>query len=158
MSTVPLDQTDGGALSHVLHASERPIMTRSVNEVVAVLRETARAAAGAEGITVVIEDEGSCSYVAEDAVSPLWQGQTFQADHCISGWVMHHRQTVVIRDVRFDPRIPQDAYSPTLVRSLVMVPIAIRLHGMSLIVEKPATSTPCVTRGKWPALRLERVD
>jgi len=117
-------------------------MTRSVNEVVAVLRETARAAIGAEGITVVIEDKGSCYYVAEDAVSPLWQGHTFQAGNRISGWVMHHRHTVAIRDVRFDPRIPQDAYAPTRVRSLVMVPIAIRLHGIRLIVEKSATSTP----------------
>lgn len=36
---------------------------------------------------------------------------------------MQHRETVAIRDVRFDPRIPQDAYAPTFVRSLVMVPI-----------------------------------
>ncbi|MCO8164328.1 ATP-binding protein [Pseudomonas sp. 21LCFQ010] len=94
-----------------------------MDEVVAVLRDTARAAVGAEGIAVVIEDAGRCSYVAEDADSPLWQGQTFQADHCISGWVMHHGETVAIRDVWDDPRIPQDAYAPTFVRSLVMVPI-----------------------------------
>lgn len=123
MSTVPVGQNNEDRLSHVLNASERLVMARSVDEVVDVLRDTARAAVGAEGIAVVIEDEGRCSYVAEDAVSPLWQGQTFQADHCISGWVMHHRETVVIRDVRFDPRIPQDAYAPTFVRSLVMVPI-----------------------------------
>lgn len=123
MSTVPVDQNNEGRLSLVLNASERLVMARSVEEVVAVLRDTARAAVGAEGIAVVIEDEGRCSYVAEDAVSPLWQGQTFQADQCISGWAMHHRETVAIRDVRIDPRIPQDAYAATFVRSLVMVPI-----------------------------------
>ncbi|WP_459744612.1 PAS domain S-box protein [Pseudomonas sp. 3A(2025)] len=98
-------------------------MAGSVDEVVAVLRDTARATVGAQGIAVVIENDGRCSYVAEDAVSPLWQGQTFAADHCISGWVMHHGETVAIADVRLDPRIPQDAYAPTFVRSLVMVPI-----------------------------------
>nr|WP_245399237.1 GAF domain-containing protein [Pseudomonas syringae] len=98
-------------------------MATSVEEVVAVLRDTARAAVEAEGVAVVIEHGGRCSYVAEDAVSPLWQGQTFPTDHCISGWVMHHGETVSIRDVRLDPRIPQDAYAPTFVRSLVMVPI-----------------------------------
>lgn len=123
MSTVPVDQNNEGRLSHLLNATERLGTARSVDEVVAVLRDTARAAVGAEGIAVVIEDEGRCSYVAEDADSPLWQGQTFQADHCISGWVMHHRETVAICDVRVDPRIPQDAYAPTFVRSLVMVPI-----------------------------------
>lgn len=110
-------------LSHVLNASERLAGAASVNEVVAVLRDTARAAVGAEGIAVVIENEGLCSYVAEDAVSPLWQGQSFLIDNCISGWVMRHSETVAIRDVRLDPRIPQDAYAPTFVRSLIMVPI-----------------------------------
>nr|WP_162874490.1 GAF domain-containing protein [Pseudomonas viridiflava] len=123
MPSVPVELGGDERLSHVLNASERLAAAASVDEVVAVLRDTARAAVGAEGIAVVIEHDGRCSYVAEDAVSPLWQGQTFPADHCISGWVMHHGETVAIRDVRLDPRIPQDAYAPTFVRSLVMVPI-----------------------------------
>lgn len=123
MPTVALDPQGDERLSHVLDASERLVMAGSVDEVVAILRDTARAAVGAEGVAVVIEHDGRCSYVAEDAVSPLWQGQTFPADHCISGWVMHHGETVAMSDVRLDPRIPQDAYAPTFVRSLVMVPI-----------------------------------
>jgi PAS domain S-box-containing protein len=123
LAIVSLALSDEDRLSHVLNASERLVMARSVDEVVAVLRDTARAAVGAEGIAVVIENDGRCAYVAEDAVSPLWQGQSFPADHCISGWVMHQGETVAIRDVRLDPRVPQDAYAPTFVRSLVMVPI-----------------------------------
>ncbi|WP_236249392.1 GAF domain-containing hybrid sensor histidine kinase/response regulator [Pseudomonas cichorii] len=121
--TVPKDPIGDDRLSHVLNASERLASAASVDEVVAVLRDTVRATVGAEGVAVVIENEGRCSYVAEDAVSPLWQGQNFLIDHCISGWAMRHRKTVAIRDVRLDPRIPQDAYAPTFVRSLVMVPI-----------------------------------
>ncbi|MDU8600646.1 ATP-binding protein [Pseudomonas syringae] len=110
-------------LSHILNASERLTRATSVDEVVAVLRDTTRAAIGADGIAVVIENEGRCSYVAEDAVSPLWQGQSFPIDHCISGWAMRHSETLAISDVWLDPRVPQDAYVPTFVRSLVMVPI-----------------------------------
>lgn len=123
MATVPVDLRNDERLSHVLSASERLVMARTVDEVVAVLRDTARATVGAEGIAVVVANDGCCSYVAEDAVSPLWQGQTFAADQCISGWAMRHGETVAIADVRLDPRIPQDAYAPTFVRSLVMVPI-----------------------------------
>ncbi|RZF64953.1 response regulator [Sphingomonas populi] len=36
---------------------------------------------------------------------------------------MLNRQTVVIPDIRSDDRIPQDAYRPTFVRSLVMAPV-----------------------------------
>jgi PAS domain S-box-containing protein len=107
----------------VLHASERLVMAGSVDEVVAVLRDTARATVGAQGVAVVMANDGCCSYVAEDADTVLWQGQSFPADQCISGWVMNHGETVAIADVRLDPRIPQDAYAPTFVRSLVMVPI-----------------------------------
>jgi PAS domain S-box-containing protein len=121
--TVPLDPIVDDRLSHVLNASERLARAASVDEVVDVLRDTARATVGAEGVAVVIENDGCCSYVAEDAVSPLWQGQSFLVDHCVSGWAMRHRETVAIRDVRLDPRVPQDAYAPTFVRSLVMVPI-----------------------------------
>jgi PAS domain S-box-containing protein len=98
-------------------------MASSVDEVVAVLRDTARATVDAQGVAVVLEDQGRCAYVAEDAVSALWQGQSFAADHCISGWVLRHGETAAISDVRVDSRIPQEAYAPTFVRSLVMVPI-----------------------------------
>lgn len=88
-----------------------------------VLRDTARAAVGAEGIAIALKDGDRCSYVAEDAVAPLWQGQSFPADECVSGWAMRERQTVAISDVRLDARVPQEAYAATFVRSLIMVPI-----------------------------------
>lgn len=124
MRTVSVDPCgDDVRFSLVLDASERLVRAGSMDEIVAVLRDTARAAVGAEGITVVLGHDGFCSYVAEDSVSPLWQGQTFPAERCISGWVMRCAETVAISDVRHDPRIPQEAYAPTFVRSLVMAPI-----------------------------------
>jgi light-regulated signal transduction histidine kinase (bacteriophytochrome) len=42
---------------------------------------------------------------------------------CISGWSMLNRQPAVIEDIYADSRVPSDAYRPTFVKSLVMVPI-----------------------------------
>jgi hypothetical protein len=42
---------------------------------------------------------------------------------CISGWVMLNRQPAVIEDIYADPRVPADAYRPTFVKSLAVVPI-----------------------------------
>ncbi|AEF21223.1 multi-sensor hybrid histidine kinase [Pseudomonas fulva 12-X] len=123
MLTVPMDLMADDRLSHVLSASERLAMAASLDEVVAILRDTARATVGAEGIAVIIEQQGRCAYVAEDAVSPLWQGQNFPSQACVSGWAMANRETVAIRDVLQDPRVPQAAYASTFVRSMVMVPI-----------------------------------
>ncbi|EJU09589.1 two-component sensor histidine kinase [Sphingomonas sp. LH128] len=109
--------------SFLVEASERLASARSMPAVVEVLRDTARGAIGADGIAVVLKDGDQCSYVAEDAIAPLWSGRRFPADQCISGWSMQHVETVIVSDVRADPRIPQTAYEPTFVRSLAMVRI-----------------------------------
>jgi len=63
------------------------------------------------------------SYVDEDAIEPLWKGRRFPMSACISGWTMLNRQAAIVPDIYCDPRIPIDAYRPTVVKSLVMVPI-----------------------------------
>jgi hypothetical protein len=95
----------------------------SLDEVELVLRSCARAAVDADGATVVRREGNQCYYSQEDAMSPLWQGQRFPLTECISGWAMLYRQSVTIPDIRLDARIPQEAYRPTFVRSLAMVPI-----------------------------------
>ena len=42
---------------------------------------------------------------------------------CISGWVMLNRMPAVVPDIYYDTRIPTDAYRPTFVKSLAMVPV-----------------------------------
>jgi GAF domain-containing protein len=96
---------------------------QSVEDVEFALRSSARAAADADGATVVRREGAFCYYAAEDAMSPLWCGQRFPLTECISGWAMLSGEIVRIADIRLDPRIPQRAYRPTFVRSLVMVPI-----------------------------------
>jgi GAF domain-containing protein len=90
---------------------------------IAIMRTTARRLIGADGISVVLREGAFCHYVEEDAIGPLWKGQRFLAEVCVSGWAMNHEQTAVIPDIATDPRVPYALYSETFVRSLVMAPI-----------------------------------
>lgn len=98
-------------------------MARGIDEVMAVVRRNARGLTGADGISFILRDNGRCYYADEDAIAPLWKGQRFPMDACISGWAMQHGEVVVIEDIDEDDRIPHEAYRPTFVRSLVMVPV-----------------------------------
>jgi GAF domain-containing protein len=95
----------------------------SLPDVVEVVRHAARQSVGADGATFVLREADHCFYVDEDAIAPLWKGQRFPITTCISGWAMLHAQPAVIPDILLDERIPQDAYRPTFVQSLAMVPI-----------------------------------
>lgn len=98
-------------------------MARGLDEIMEVVRQSARSLIGADGVTFVLRDEGRCYYADEDAISPLWKGQRFPIETCISGWAMQRAEVVVIEDIYKDDRIPHAAYKPTFVKSLVMVPV-----------------------------------
>ncbi|HWO24801.1 MAG TPA: ATP-binding protein [Kofleriaceae bacterium] len=98
-------------------------LARDLGTVMAIVRRGARELTGADGATFVLRDEGRCFYADEDAIEPLWKGQRFPMSACISGWSMLHREPVVLPDIYADARVPADAYRPTFVKSLVMVPI-----------------------------------
>ena len=98
-------------------------LARTVDEVAAVIRSSARQISGADGVAFVLRDEDKCWYLDEDAIGPLWKGRKFPMSACISGWAMLHGETVVIPDIYEDPRIPHDAYRPTFVKSLVVTPV-----------------------------------
>lgn len=87
------------------------------------VRSHARRAAAADGATFVLREGDQCFYVDEDGIAPLWKGQRFPIAACISGWAMLHDEPVVIPNIALDERIPQSAYRPTFVRSLLMVPV-----------------------------------
>lgn len=98
-------------------------LARDLERVMAIVRRGARELTGAEGATFVLREGEACYYADEDAIAPLWKGKRFPMAACISGWVMAHRQPVVIEDIYADARIPADFYRPTFVKSLTMVPI-----------------------------------
>jgi putative two-component system response regulator len=110
----------GGELATAI---QRLALARSLPEIQEIVRGAARRLCDADGATLVLREESDCYYADEDAISPLWKGQRFPLDACVSGWAMLNRRAVVIEDVYTDERVPHDAYRPTFVRSLAMVPI-----------------------------------
>jgi GAF domain-containing protein len=104
-------------------AKDRIAVAETLDTLIEVVRTTARAVCSADGVTFVLRDGDKCHYVEEDAISPLWKGQRFPLETCISGWAMLNSKTVVVRDIYADDRIPHDAYRATFVKSLVIVPV-----------------------------------
>jgi len=96
---------------------------RTIEDIQVIVRSAARQLTGADGATFVLRDGDKCFYADEDAIAPLWKGMRFPLSACISGWAMLNRRPAVIEDIYADARIPADAYRPTFVKSLAMVPI-----------------------------------
>ena len=111
------------AMEQLVEVVQLLSLARDLATVMDIVRHAARKLTGADGATFVLRDNDKCFYAEEDAISPLWKGQRFPMSACISGWAMINRQPAVIEDIYADPRIPADAYRPTFVRSLAMVPI-----------------------------------
>lgn len=98
-------------------------LARDMPTIMEIVRKAARELTGADGATFVLREGDLCYYADENAISPLWKGLRFPMPACISGWAMIHGEAVAIEDVYEDARIPVDAYRPTFVKSLCMVPI-----------------------------------
>jgi DNA-binding CsgD family transcriptional regulator len=111
------------SLDKLVAAVQELSLARTLDAVTEVVRRTARRLAGADGASFVLKDGDECHYADEDAIAPLWKGRRFPMHLCISGWVMLNRCPAVIPDIYADARIPVDAYRPTFVRSMVIVPI-----------------------------------
>ncbi len=107
----------------LLRVAQDIALARDLESVTGIVKRAARTMSGADGVTFVLKDGENCYYVDEDAITPLWKGKRFPMTACISGWAMMHRQTVTIEDIYTDERIPHDAYRPTFVKSLMMVPV-----------------------------------
>src|SRR5262249_37871516 len=122
MTTSPAAEPAQGMI-RLVEVVQRLSLARDVATVQDTVRSAARRLTGADGATFVLRDGDRCYYADEDAIAPLWKGQRFPMSACISGWTMLHRQPAVIEDIYADDRIPHDAYRPTFVKSLVMVPI-----------------------------------
>lgn len=110
-------------MARLVTAVQELSLARDLPAIMGVVRRAAREVTGADGATFVLREGNLCHYADEDAIAPLWKGQRFPLNACISGWSMLNRLPAVIEDIYADPRIPADAYRPTFVKSLAMVPI-----------------------------------
>ena len=119
---VPGDWSEPGWLTLVRTVAQLAAAT-DLPQIIDIVRSTARDISGADGVCFVLRDGEQCHYVDENSIAPLWKGKRFPLTACISGWAMLNDQTAVIPDIYLDPRIPIDAYRPTFVKSLVVVPV-----------------------------------
>ena len=110
--------------AHALAACRSQLATAGTfADIQKAVRTGARRLVDCDGATLVLRDGDRCFYADEDAIAPLWRGQRFPIDECISGWAMLHGRPAVVPDIDVDERIPLAAYRTTFVRSLAMVPI-----------------------------------
>jgi PAS domain S-box-containing protein len=104
-------------------AVERLAVAEDLPAVIEIVRTTARAISGADGVSFALRDGDDCHYIEEDAISPLWKGQRIALTDSMSGWCMLHDSTVATGDIYADPRVPHDFYRNTFVKSLIIVPV-----------------------------------
>lgn len=121
LSAVAADESR--TLVLLVETVEQLSSARTIEDVAAVIRTTARAISGADGVTFVVKDGDKCRYVDEDAIAPLWKGRSFPLEACVSGWAMLNGRMAIIPDIYDDYRVPVDAYRPTFVKSMVMTPV-----------------------------------
>lgn len=120
---IMIEASDGNTLKLLVTTVQELSLARDLDTVMKIVRRVARKLTGADGATFVLRDGSYCFYADEDAITPLWKGSRFPIHTCISGWAMINKQPAVIEDIYQDARIPHDAYRPTFVKSLAMVPI-----------------------------------
>jgi signal transduction histidine kinase len=108
-----------GLLSALVELS----FARDFVQLMEVTKRMVRRLTAADGVTFVLRQGDECLYADEESIAPLWKGRRFPLTECVSGWVMLNRRTAVIPDIYADPRVFTDAYRPTFVKSLLMVPV-----------------------------------
>src|SRR6185437_13379687 len=111
------------AMQQLVAVVQRLSLARDLPTIMDIVRRAARSLVNADGASFILRDGDRCFYAEEDAIGPLWKGQRFPIEACISGWCMLNRTALAIEDIYQDARIPHDAYRPTFVKSLVMTPI-----------------------------------
>jgi signal transduction histidine kinase/DNA-binding NarL/FixJ family response regulator len=111
------------SMQHLITVVQKLALARDLASVQRIVCCAVRELTGADGATFALREGDHCHYVEEEAISPLWKGQRFPTPACVSGWAMLNHQSIAIDDIYLDPRIPQDTYLPTFVKSLVNTPI-----------------------------------
>jgi len=112
-----------GRIDELTDAVARLAAASALSDVTETVTSAVRDLLGADGATFVLREDDMCFYVDENAIAPLWKGQRFPAESCVSGWVMAHGEPVMIPDIYLDDRVPHDAYRQTFVRCLAMAPV-----------------------------------
>lgn len=110
-------------LFELVSAIKELSLARSEKHLHSIVAAAVRKLANAEGATFVIKDGDRCYYVEENTLNPLWKGQKFPLETCITGWSMLNNKPAIISDIYADKRIAAELYKPTFVKSLAVFPV-----------------------------------
>lgn len=142
----------GAVLEKLAEAASRLLDAANADEVIEVVRSSARSLCGASGVAIVQRVGDHCHYMVEESERPLWSGQDFPLANCISGWCMLNAAQAVVPDIYADPRLFHETYGPTGVQSLVMTPVGepptLALGAYWTEHQAPLPSTSCSWRGR----------
>ena len=84
--------TGFAAIGELVGVIQHLAVARSREDVQEIVRTAARRLTHADGATFVLRDGGYCFYADEDAIAPLWKGQRFPLEACVSGLAMTTRE------------------------------------------------------------------
>jgi diguanylate cyclase (GGDEF)-like protein len=118
-----MDAVPAPGLAPLIEAIQELSLARSVDEILQVVRASARRLTGADGSTVAMREGQVCVYVEQDGIGPDITGRRVPLGGCISGWTMLNRRAAVVADARSDNRVDKDGYGPGSPTSLLVVPI-----------------------------------
>ncbi len=120
---LPVRKDVDDSVASLEEAVARLRVARNLATVMDIVRHGARQLTGADGASFVLKDGDKCFYAEEDAISPLWKGERFPMEKCVTGWSMLQHSSVFIEDIYTDPRVLWEAYHPTFIKSLAIAPI-----------------------------------
>jgi Histidine kinase-, DNA gyrase B-, and HSP90-like ATPase len=89
----PLPRHFRSAVPRIICVIQRLSLARDLASIMEIVRHEARALVNADGASFVLRDGDRCSYADEEAIGPLWKGQRFPLEACISGWSMLNRRS-----------------------------------------------------------------
>lgn len=111
------------SLEYILNVVQELFLATSPEQVMDIVLLAVRKIADAPGASFILLDHGFCYYADENSISPLWKGQRFPLNMCVSGWVILNNQSVIIPDIYSDARILPGFYKHTFIKSMAVLPI-----------------------------------
>lgn len=118
-----LTAANGSAAECLVAVVQQLSLARDLSCVMDITCQAVRALTGADGATFILREGEYGRCAEENAIGPLWKNRCFPITASISGWTILNQHPAVIEDIYSDARIALEAYRPTFVKSLVMVPI-----------------------------------
>ncbi len=81
-----IDQTESKSFDraeYLISVIQELSLARNLATVIDIVKRAARQLTDSDGSTFILQDNGQCYYVDEEAIAPLWKGKRFPLSICI---------------------------------------------------------------------------